>query len=200
MSGASPGRTGSVEVCPCGEARDHVVARRSTSDGKHVLMWQDGSLTWALGYAIKGAPRGGSEFARRVGMLVLGEVCLYEAAEVPSLVAAARHVAQRSGLPGDVRRRYREITAPKMLIPSWQVYQTDRDGRPTVRVWHLPRLLYAGLVVWHESGVYEVLRRLPGSARETLVTTGFSFRTQRELLDGLPYIRSEVLSCTAEEE
>lgn len=191
MRVATPGRTWSEPVCSCAGAKEHVVARRVTADGKHVLLWDDGALTWAFGYKIKGAPRGGSDFARRVGRLVLGEVCLYDASEVPSLVAAARWVAQRSGLPGDVRRRYRDITASPALIPSWQVYRTDRDGRPTVRVWHLPRLLYPDLVVWHERGRYEVMRRGPGRARDTLTRTGFVARTQRELLSMLPSLRSE---------
>lgn len=182
-----------IALCTCGETKPHVVARRPTADGKHVLLWDDGSLTWALGYHIRGGahPRtlAQIEAARKAGWLVVGEVCLYTAAEVPDLVKAARWVAARSGLPGDVRKRYVEITTPKGPRPNWIVLRTDRDGRPTVRVWRLPRLLYPGLIVWHERGRYEVLRELHRDAG-AYEATGFRATTLREILTMLPKLKA----------
>src|SRR5690606_11738239 len=94
---ASGGRR--VMTCTCGNPDDHVIARRVTADGKHVLAWDDGTLTWALGYAIRGSasPRTpeGRERARRAAWLVLDDVCLFDADEVPALIRAARWAAER---------------------------------------------------------------------------------------------------------
>jgi hypothetical protein len=109
--------------CPCAESDPHVIARRSTSDGKHVLLWQDGSLTWALGEAIKGFafPRTTEQarLALAAGRLVLGEVCLWDAMDVPDLVSAARWAAARHGTPGDLRARMKAVRERR---------STDRDG------------------------------------------------------------------------
>lgn len=186
--------------CTCGDAADHVVARRSTADGKHVLLWSDGSLTWAHGYSIKGAAHPRTDKQRRLalkaGWLVLGEVCIHDAADVPDLVTAARWVAARSGLPGDVRKRVKGAREPKGLTPHWVTYETDRDGRPTVRVWRLPRLIFGGLIVWHERGEYQVLRPCAQAAAlrplrndDAYENTGFRSRTLRDLQAILPTLR-----------
>lgn len=183
--------------CSCGEGRHHVVARRSTADGKHVLAWDDGALTWALGYFIQGAPRGGSAHARGVSRLVLGEVELWPSEDIPLLVSAARWTERRGGTPGDMRRKARELAAPAMPPPRWTVLRTDRDGRATTRVWVLPRLVeaWAGLVVWHESAgshgrPYQLMRRLGRS--DTLTRTGFAWSTLREAIQHLSSLREEV--------
>lgn len=84
-----------------------VLARRSTFDDKTVCLWSDGSLTTWAGHAIKGAwfnPKPGQqERALRAGWLALGEVSLFTAQELPALARAARRVAERCGLPGEVR-------------------------------------------------------------------------------------------------
>ena len=177
-----------IGACSCGEAKPHVTARRTTADGKHVLLWDDGALTWALGYAIRRAPKGGTPFARKVGRLVLGDVELYDAAEVPDLIEAARWAAVRSVLPGDMRRRYREITEPKGPRPAWTVISADRDGRPMVRVWKLPRLGWPGLAVWHERGRYEVVREMQRGTG-TYEATGFRAGTLREFQTLLPTLQ-----------
>ena len=86
-----------------------IVARRNTSDGIHVCLWADGSLTWAMGRAIKGAwfnPKPERrEDALRAGWLTLGEVELYDSADVSDLCRAARYAAERDGLPGTLRAR-----------------------------------------------------------------------------------------------
>lgn len=181
-------------TCSCGESGHHVIARRVTADGKHVLAWDDGTLTWALGYAIRGSanPRTpeGRERARRAAWLVLEDVCLFNADEVPALVKAARWAAEsgsgRAGMWGRLRGPKRGTVAG--LVPRWTVRQTDRDGRPTLRVWTLPRLAYPGLVVWHERGIYEVLLADPQDP-EVVRDTGFRARTLRELGELLPQLR-----------
>lgn len=109
----------SMGECSCGNTEPHVISRRATADGKHILQWDDGTITWGLGYKIRNAPRGGSDFARRVGGLVIGDASLYEASEIPSLIEAARFVAKRSGLPNDMRKRYREITRSALSKSSF---------------------------------------------------------------------------------
>lgn len=186
-------------ACSCGETKAHTIGRRLTADGKSVLLWSDGSLTWALGYAIKGSafPRTADQRRRALvaGWLVIGEVCLRNADEVSDLVKAARWVAERSGLPGDVRKRFHAMHAPKGMVPTWTVLAADRDGKPTTRVWKLPRLGgWARLAVWHERGVYEVMReeRRAGVGVRTapvLVPTGFRASTLRGIQDLLPQLR-----------
>lgn len=147
-------------TCTCGNVKPHVIARRSTADGKHVCLWDDGQLTWALGYHIRGAmnPRTPEQqvAARKVGRLVLGDVELYAAAEVSELISAARWAAERDGIPGTMRarlyaQRRKAQLAAMLLAPKWEVLQADRDGKPTSRVWRLHRMSpWAGCVVFDE--------------------------------------------------
>jgi hypothetical protein len=87
-----------------------IIARRSTSDGKHVCLWSDGLLTWAFGFRIRGAARPRTEQDRgqafMAAWLVLGDVELYDADEIPTLVKAARWAAARDGLPETMRERF----------------------------------------------------------------------------------------------
>lgn len=173
-------------ICHCGAPAEysHIVARRSTADGKSVLLWSHGHLTWRFGEYVRGSahPRTATQVAAALaaGWLLLGDVELWEAEEVPTLAAAARQVAARSGLPGDLRKRMAELLEPAGPVPHWTTYQTDRDGKPTVRVWRLPRLTHPGIVVWHEKGLYSVLLHHRGSS-DTFNDTGFVFSTVREL-------------------
>lgn len=85
------------------------IARRRTADGVSVLLWADGMVTGRLGLALPGVPlsrartRDAQARALAVGWLMLGEVELWDAYEVPALYAAARKVAKRGGRPGDLR-------------------------------------------------------------------------------------------------
>lgn len=177
--------------CSCGESKPHKVAMRSTSDGKHVHLWSDGWLTWALGAAIKGAPQPRTEAARQealaAGWLVLGEVELYDAAEIRELIGAARWAVKRNGGRPLMMRRLLGQRAGK-IQPRWETYQTDRDGRPVLQVWRLPRLAFGPLCVWRERGIYEVLRGVPG-APETVESTGFKARNLDELAQILDSLR-----------
>lgn len=180
-------RNGSL-VCSCGDPNPHVIARRATADGKHVCLWSDGGLTWALGMAIRGAwLRPGAknrDRALRAGWLVLGEVCLYDQGEVSALAAAARWAADRDGLPGTMRARLR--SEAHRLTPDWRVIRTNRDGAPTERVWVLPRMLGTRLAVWDyctrggSRGRYDVCASARGD--DCYETTGMRFRTQPEML------------------
>ena len=184
---------GSTHICPCGLASDHVIKRASTADGKHVLLWADGTLTWALGFAVKGVglPRTKAQLAAALcaGWLVMGDVSLYDADEVPALVAAARWAASRGGSPGAMRARLAAQQHEAALpVPQWSVLSADRDGKATCRVWRLPRLSsWSGYALWHERGRYDLVRR-KGSHRNDDVTyeaTGFSFP---RLSDALRYL------------
>ena len=167
-----------IRCCSCDDHTDHVVGRRTTADGKRVSLWSDGSLPWALGYAIRGSahPRTEGQRSRALtaGWLVLGEVCLYDASEVSGLISAARWSADRDGSPGTMRARLHRSAAPK---PVWEVLQTDRDGRPTSRVWRLPRIQFPGVAIWHERGTYEVMHEIGHTG--TFSPTGIRSKTLR---------------------
>jgi len=176
-----------------------IIGRGTTADDKSVVLWSDGSLTWGrMGVVIKGSPHARTDAqiqkARNAGWLVLGEISLYDEVEVPALIAAARRVADRGGTPGDLRSEFvRKTTREKRLTPTWVTQEADRDGRPLLRVWKLPRLLYGGLAVWDERrgrgarrGRYQVMREIGRSG--TYVPTGDDF----EDLDALSaWLREE---------
>lgn len=182
-------------TCSCGKTQAHVIARRTTFDGKHVCLWNDGSMTWALGQSIKGAwfkpAPANRQRALRAGRLAMGEVCLYEAKEVPDLIKAARWVADRRGLPGDVRARVAFKREATRVRPHWITVATDRDGKVIERVWRLPDLgPWRGHVVWdlvsrgRSRGRYQIMRRIAGrrGQDETFHPTGVRFDSQRDLL------------------
>ena len=161
--------------------KDEIVARRKTSDDKEVALWSDGSLTWGRWNVIKGSPHARTpaqiEEALRAGWLVMGEIELYDAEEVPRLIEVARKVARRGGDPGDVRAEFAK-GAP--LRPLWTIQEADRDGRPQVRVWRLPRLSHPDLAVWDEvrgsrgRGRYQVMREISRGSG-TYASTGVQF-------------------------
>jgi hypothetical protein len=164
--------------------KPEIIARRRTSDGKSVLLWNDGTLTWGMYDAIKGSPRVRTDAQIRealdAGWLVMGEIELYEADEVPRLIEAARKVARRGGAVGDLRREFAK-DAP--LRPHWVVQETDREGRPTVRVWRLPRMSHPGVVIWDEvrgshGSRYRVMTEIMERGRRsgTLADTGVRFK------------------------
>lgn len=167
-----------------------MIARRVTADGVHVLLWDDGAITGRLGYQIDGVtlvrPRSSEARARalRAGWLLLGECELYDAGELGALYEACRWSAERDGLPGTVRARLADQQRV-VLRPVWTVISTDRDGRPTERVWRLPRLRWPGLAVWDfinhgRGGRYAIMRSMVG-APDTFEDTGLRFATLADL-------------------
>lgn len=186
-----------------------IIARRTTSDGKIVTLWSDGDLTFALGRGIPGLRFPRSALGLKAGWLVMGEVELYDASEVAPLAKAALESAKRGELPGELRARLRSKVEKQILrslrqdspekgerrglglTPIWAVLETDRDGKPTLRVWKLPRLIYGGLAVWHERGTFEIMREAPPQSG-TYVTTGFKRKTLREVVALLPELRERM--------
>lgn len=175
-------------TCTCGEPSPHVVMRRSSADGTHLLLWCDGAVTGALGYRLPGCamvrPRSsaGVALALKAGRLMLGEACLWADTDLPALQRAAARAARTDGLPGTVRRLMRASPA---LRPAWQVLATDRDGRWRERVWVLPRLRWPGTAVFQHrrGGEYQVWYRLTGDPYDrTYRPGGPAFRTLAGLL------------------
>lgn len=166
-------------ACTCGSAADHTIATRRTADDRIVKLWNDGSITGALGAVIRGCARPRTAATRALavaaGRLVLGEACVYDFSELPDLVAAARAVVARnpSALPGDLRAELRRRAQRQARpCPMWE------HPHPGARTWSFSRLSpLAGLVIWHERGRYSVLRRERRAAvgrrfDEVLIDTG----------------------------
>ena len=182
-----------------------IIARRTTFDSKVVTLWSDGDLTFALGRGIPGLRFPRSALGLRAGWLVMGEVELYDASEVAMLAKAALESAKRGELPGELRARLRSKIRKERqsgkaesgkvrglgLVPKWTVLEADRDGRPTLRVWKLPRLIYGGLAVWHERGTFEIMREAPPHSG-TYAPTGFKRKTLREVVALLPELRERM--------
>jgi hypothetical protein len=166
--------------CPCGEDEPHVMARRKTAQGSTVKLWSDGSLTWALGRYVKGSPHartpGQLATAHAAGWLVMGEVELYDDDEVESLVRAARWAAERGLDHGAMRARMHR--AP-VLRPVWEVIEADRDGKPRVRCWKLPRLRWPGLAVWCDGATYSIWTEAGRTG--TYAPTGIEFSNLADL-------------------
>jgi hypothetical protein len=173
--------------CSCGATGDHVVAERESADGKYLVLWSSGELTQRGGVGFPGVPVARSRDAAQVrvaleaGRLVLGEASLWDAAEIPALYAAARRVAARGGSPGDLRAAMDARDVPRIPI-RWEVLSTDNRGDMTSRVGHLPRLMWPGVSIWHERGIYEVMYRKAVNGRDAWHGTGITFRSQRDLL------------------
>lgn len=149
------------------------IATRRTADGSIVHLWPGGSLTWALGRYIDGSPHPRTEeqaqVALRAGWLVLGEVELYSDGEVPALVRAARWTAERGLDPGDMRARLHR----SRVRPAWTTLEADRDGRPRMQCWRLPRIRWPGLAVWRDGARYSVWSEIGRSG--SYAPTGMEF-------------------------
>jgi len=85
-----------------------VIAHRKTADNKSFLVWEDGEVTQALGYfwpGIRKLPVG-------LALIVADEVCLYDAAEVPALLKAARKLNKTAPFtPGELRALAHELAS-----------------------------------------------------------------------------------------
>jgi hypothetical protein len=170
----------STYVCPCGQCgagrQAHIVANRKTADGVFVYIYSDGGVTGVMGSSI-GIPLprprtiGAVEARRRAARYFAEWVSVYDYAELPGLWEEA--LAKTQG---------RAIKAKSWRAPiTWTVERTDRDGRPTLRVGTLPRLLLDGIVIWHELGRYDVYYVRGDYKGRYLCPSGFRFRTRRDL-------------------
>ena len=187
-------------MCTCGETKPHIIATRTDLDGLHVTMWDDGAITGALGIGIKGVPirrpktAEQIEATRRIGRLFMGEVCIHSRAELPAVYAAAERAAKIDGLPGTLRRIYRERAAPRFTL-KWTVEHADTRGQPVERSCRLPRMWWPGLVVFDfcgstgsARGRYQLWR---DDKRDGCCTpTGFQFATMRDLHAHLDSIKA----------
>jgi len=80
-------------MCSCGNSASHVVARRTTFDGRPVEVYSDGYVTSALGYLYPSVGRKRIPESRLFAFA--GEVCLATADELGSLVAEHQRAAKR---------------------------------------------------------------------------------------------------------
>jgi len=175
------------------------IATRKTAQDTIVHLWPDGSLTWAMGRYIEGSPNARTpeqiRKALAAGWLVLGEVEIYDDDEVPALIKAARWAADRGSSPAEMRKRLHER---KPMKPVWTVIETDRDGKPRVRVWKLPRIGWSGLAVWKDGGTYSVWTEIQRSG--TYEPTGVEFTNLRDLTKYLDETRAGKKRNPAESE
>ena len=159
-----------TSICSCGDPSPHIVARRTTIDGRIVVCWDDGAITTPLGRGIEGVPIARARtpdtilLARLAGALFMGEVALYGLGELGELYRACRWAAERDGLHGTVRARLARESPT--LKPRWVVAMTDQQGRATERSWVLPRVRWPGVVVvdhpLEAGGRYVIVRRANG--------------------------------------
>lgn len=182
-----------ISTCTCGCTESHSVAHRTTADGIIVHLWSDGMVTGALGRGLQGVPMRRPRtpekhaVAMRAGHLLLGEACIWNAAELGSVYAACERAAQIDGMPGTVRRLLRErdeaISTPKL---DWTVQSADRNGKTTERTARLPRAFWPGMVVFDfcggpgsKYGRYVLMERVHGSREDdpTYRPMGLAFRT-----------------------
>lgn len=195
-------------TCSCGDARPHEIARRRTADDATVVLWSDGAVTGRLGYALPGVPIARPKTAEaierslRAGWMLADEVCLYEANEIAALYDACRWAAARGLGISAARARLADLSKAR-LTPAWEILRVDRDGRPTERVWRLPRLLWPGVVVWDyctgtsgrkngraSGGLNGCRYEIVYTDRDGVaVGAGLQFRTLSEVSDHLVEIR-----------
>jgi hypothetical protein len=82
----------------------------------------------------------------------------------------------------DVERALGEEPKPLHIVLSWQILDRDHNGRIRQRVARLDRMRWPGLAVWHDARGYHVMQQHDrGCGSDTLLATGFVFRSQREL-------------------
>lgn len=96
-----------IEPCSCGNPKLHVVAERRTADGRRVVGWSNGEVTFGFGLYPAGiGGRRSNVWGAQIRQLVLDVVELYDASELGDLIHAARAaVAQTSLEPRTYIRR-----------------------------------------------------------------------------------------------
>lgn len=169
-------------VCPCGELVDHVIAQRTTSDGKEVYAYSDGAITGFMGRRLPGVPVAkprtieASHRERRAAQLFMGEVCLWNEADLGRLHKAARKAAANGGDAGDVRRGMKRSEA--ILIP-FRVSEVSPAGAVVERfaVFRLGRLFHVA-ILWSRSRGYEMGHMVAGAMGryDVFEASGFVFK------------------------
>ena len=86
--------------CSCGCTAAHRIARGTTADGVPVELYSDGQVTYAMGYHIRGVGVARSDYDCtlnvQAGWLLMGDISMFDADEVPRLVASARKAVRQS--------------------------------------------------------------------------------------------------------
>lgn len=157
-----------------------VIASRRTLDGERIKLWSDGTITASSFNLVVGRPARTQQqldLYLTAGWLLMDEVEVYDKSEVRSLLEAARWAAKRNLGPGDMRKRLHQ---PVKLTPIWTTLETDRDGKPTLQCWVLPRVRWPGLSVWREHGLYSLCQEV-GHKTGTYSPTGIEFKNLKEL-------------------
>lgn len=177
-----------------------VIARRKTFDGKTICLWSDGLVTRALGHSIRGIGAARTDEAKelnlRAGWLALGEVCLYEADEVATLIKVARMAVRQDAIPAPLYLRTKTseaLSVDIMKTISWATTAADRDGKPTERTGTFARLSGLAHVAIFDSrrdygsqgGRYAVHYLTPDRKGCTPGPPAYVAKTQRELGDFL---------------
>jgi len=174
---------------------DEIVVFQKTADNIRVILWSDGSITSGMGFKLKGIPlvrpktKAKLDLAIRVGSMLLGDLSLYDASELGAAYKAYKWATEKHKTPGEARTRFHKAAgggAKKTTFkPKWEVLRADRKGKPTERVWRLPRMRWPGLVVWDHMGKWR-----GGRERYELVNldrggiakgTGFTFKNMVDL-------------------
>lgn len=185
-------------TCTYGRNDQHVIMRRQTADGFEVCLWENGAVTGAMGIGLPRVPLARPKTPEAVtrsmaiGVLMVGDVELYDAAELPALYNAAKRAAAKDGLPGTMRRLFRErqARAEVFLVEfQWHVSMADSRGVTTERWARLPRLRWPGLVVFDfcgsegsARGRYRLFRTIARHGADSTITdTGLAFPTLRAL-------------------
>jgi len=86
-------------MCTCGVEKTHKIWRTATADGKDVVGWSDGDVTWAFGYAIRGVGLAHSSATAgadlRASWALRENVGMLDANEVATAFNALRRVARQ---------------------------------------------------------------------------------------------------------
>jgi len=85
------------------------IAKSFTADGKKLLLWADGLVTFGFGFRVPGVGASKAPAAQAAdlaaGWWLMGDACLYEASEAARVLKAARKLARSNpnARPGDFR-------------------------------------------------------------------------------------------------
>lgn len=93
------------------------IAKSRTADNKTLLLWEDGLVTFGFGFRITGIGASKNPDAKAAnlaaGWWLMGDACLYDAAEAANIIKVARKLARSnpSARPGDFRALLRQVPA-----------------------------------------------------------------------------------------
>jgi hypothetical protein len=77
-------------MCSCGNPQDHVIAKSVTADGVMLERWSNGDITGRMGQYPTGIGKARSAKAAEAADKIWANISLYDWAELPALIKAAR--------------------------------------------------------------------------------------------------------------